>query len=263
MTDLNGGASLEIARNGAVTTVTINRPHRRNAVTSSLLEELGRFFAECRFDRECKAIVLRGAGEHFCVGLDLVDAIDTETLVDDLVRGDWDMGYTLRAMRACPQPIISLANGSVAGAGLIFALHSDIVIASEGTFFTTAFINLGLSGTELGVAWWLQRTLGLSLAREMAFTSSRLPASRALACGMVSDIVSPDSLDAAGQAMAQRIVVHSQDALRLTKRNLDLALQSPLLEVSYELEERAQIRRVQSGALEQAVAAFNARKSQG
>ncbi|MBS0473781.1 MAG: acyl-CoA dehydrogenase C-terminal domain-containing protein [Proteobacteria bacterium] len=61
---------------------------------------MGRFFAGCRFDRECKAIVLRGAGDHFCVGLDLVDAGDTETLMDDLVRGDWDMTHTLRAMRA-------------------------------------------------------------------------------------------------------------------------------------------------------------------
>lgn len=263
MTTTNGAEALLIERDGAVTTVTINRPHRRNAVTTSVLEELGRFFAQCRFDRECKAIVLRGAGEHFCVGLDLVDAGDTETLIEDLVRGDWDMGHTLRDMRACPQPIICLANGSVAGAGLIFALHSDIVLASEGTFFTTAFINLGLSGTELGVAWWLQRTLGLSLAREMAFTSSRLDARRALACGMISDIVPPDQLGAAGQAMAKRVVVHSQDALRLTKRNLDLALQSPLLETSYELEERAQIRRVNSGALEQAVAAFIAKKDKG
>lgn len=257
----NSSSELLISREGAVTTVTLNRPHRRNAVTTSLLEDLGKFFAQCRFDKECKAIVLRGAGDHFCVGLDLVDAGDTETLIDDLVRGDWDMAHTLRDMRACPQPIICLTNGSVAGAGLIFALHSDIVIASEGAFFTTAFINLGLSGTELGVAWWLQRTLGLSLAREMAFTSSRLAAERALACGMISSIVPPDRLATEGRAMAERIIVHSQDALRLTKRNLDLALQSPLLETSYELEERAQIRRVQNGALEQAVTAFAARKA--
>lgn len=261
MTDLNGEAALNIVREGAVTTVTINRPHRRNAVTTSLLEEMGRFFAGCRFDRECKVIVIRGAGEHFCVGLDLIDQEDTDALLEVLARGDWDMGHTLRSMRACPQPIICLANGSVAGAGLIFALHSDIVIASEGTFFTTAFINLGLSGTELGVAWWLQRTVGLSMAREMAFTSSRLAASRALACGMISDIVPPDQLLAAGYAMAERITAHSLDALRLTKRNLDLALQSPLLETSYELEERAQISRAQSGALEEAVAQFKDRKS--
>lgn len=263
MTNTRESGDLRIERNGAVTTVTINRPQRRNAVTTDLLEELGQFFAGCRFDRECKAIVLRGEGDHFCVGLDLVDASGTETLFQELVRGDWDMGHTLRAMRSCPQPIICLANGSVAGAGLIFALHSDIVLASEGTFFTTAFINLGLSGTELGVAWWLQRTLGLSLAREMAFTSSRLPAERALSCGMISSIVSPARLVVEGQAMADRITIHSQDALRLTKRNLDLALQSPLLETSYELEERAQIRRVESGALEHAVEAFNARKGNG
>lgn len=261
MSDTNFAKAVQIDRDGPVMTVTLNRPHRRNAVTKQMLDELGAFFRERRRDTDCRAIVLRGAGDHFCVGLDLVDASNGEDLVEELVGGDWDMADTLRAMRACPQPIICLANGSVAGGGLIFALHSDIIVASEGAFFTTSFINLGLTGTELGVAWWLQRTLGLSLAREMAFTSSRLDAQRALSCGMISDIVPASQLEAAGQAMAARVVVHSQAALRLTKRNLDLALQSPLLETSYELEERGQIRRVLAGALEPAVEAFNSRKA--
>lgn len=263
MTAVTSDPVLHVARDGAVVTATLNRPTRRNAVTNELLDALAQFFADRRRDRECKAIVLRGAGEHFCVGLDLVNAGGDDDLLDDLMLGDWGITDILRDMRACPQPIIALANGSVAGAGLIFALHSDIIIASEGAFFTTAFINLGLSGTELGVAWWLQRTLGLSIAREMAFTSSRLDAQRALAAGMISNIVPVDRLQAEGHAVAQRIAAHSLDALRLTKRNLDLALQSPLLETSYELEERSQMRRVQSGSLEQAVEAFNAARNKG
>lgn len=263
MTNEPADGPLQITRDGAVMTVTLNRPHRRNAATPQLFDELGAFFAERRRDRECRAIVLRGAGEHLCVGLDLVDAGNSAEFVAGLSDGDWALTDALRAMRSCPQPIICLASGSVAGAGLIFALHSDIVLASEETFLTTAFINLGLSGTELGVAWWLQRTMGLSLAREMIFTSARIDARRAMACGMVSNVFPLDQLHAEGLAMAQRIAAHSQDALRLTKRNLDLALQSPLLETSYELEERAQIRRAESGALDQALAAFNAAKNKG
>lgn len=263
MTSNNGDGGLIITRDGAVTTVTLNRPQRRNAATPAMFDALGEFFAARRRDRDCRAIVLRGAGEHLCVGLDLLDPSTGSDFVTGLSEGDWLLTDVLRAMRACPQPIVCLANGSVAGAGLIFALHSDIVLASEGTYFTTAFINLGLTGTELGVAWWLQRTLGLSLAREMAFTASRLDARRAMACGMVSDIVSPDQLEAEGMAMAARIAAHSQDALRLTKRNLDLALQSPQLETSYELEERSQIRRAESGVLEVAKAAFAARGKKG
>lgn len=254
---------LQITSDGPVTTVMLNRPHRRNAVTQGMLSELAAFFVSQRRNRECKVIVLRGAGDHFCVGLDLVGASGEDPILDELLLGDWEIADILRDMRSCPQPVITLANGSVAGAGLIFALHSDIVIASEGAFFTTAFINLGLSGTELGVAWRLQRTLGLSLAREMAFTSSRLDAGRALAAGMVSNVVPPAQLEAEGQAMADRIARHSLDALRLTKRNLDLALQSPMVEVSYELEERAQMRLAATGALEQAMEAFNAAKGQG
>lgn len=263
MTNTKESGILQINRDGAVMTVTLNRPHRRNAATPQLFDELGEFFTARRRDQECRAIVLRGAGEHLCVGLDLLDDSTGDEFIAGLADGDWLLTDVLRAMRACPQPVICLASGSVAGAGLIFALHSDIVLASEGAFFTTAFINLGLSGTELGVAWWLQRTMGLSLAREMVFTSARIDARRAMACGMVSDVVPLDRLHAEGQAMAERIAAHSQEALRLTKRNLDLALQSPLLETSYELEERAQIKRSQSGALEQAMAAFTARRTKG
>lgn len=263
MVNANMKNELLINRDGAVMTVTLNRPHRRNAATPQLFDELGEFFTQRRRDRDCRAIILRGAGEHLCVGLDLLDDSTDDIFIAGLADGDWLLTDVLRAMRACPQPIICLASGSVAGAGLIFALHSDIVLASEGSFFTTAFINLGLSGTELGVAWWLQRTMGLSLAREMVFTSARIEAQRAMACGMVSDVVPTDQLHAAGQAMAEQIAAHSQEALRLTKRNLDLALQSPLLETSYELEERAQIKRSQSGALEQAMAAFTARRTKG
>jgi enoyl-CoA hydratase/carnithine racemase len=261
MTDSGPEQVLLIERDGPVATVTLNRPHRRNAVTQRLLDELGRLFASCRRDRECKAIVLRGSGDHFCVGLDLVGAHGDDPILEDLLLGDWDIADILRDMRSCPQPVITLANGSVAGAGLIFALASDIIIASEDAFFTTSFINLGLSGTELGVAWRLQRTIGISLAREIAFTSARLPAERALTAGLVSQVVPADQLLAEGHSMAKRIAQYSLDALRLTKRNLDLALQSPMVEISYELEERAQLRRAASGALDEALTKFNAHKS--
>lgn len=261
MTDREPEQVLLIERDGPVATVTLNRPHRRNAVTQRMLDELGQFFVSCRRDRECRAIILRGSGDHFCVGLDLVGAHGDDPILDELLLGDWGIADILRNMRSCPQPIITLANGSIAGAGLIFALASDIIIANEDAFFTTSFINLGLSGTELGVAWRLQRTIGISLAREMAFTSARLPADRALAAGLVSQVTPKDALLAEGRIMANRIAKYSLDALRLTKRNLDLALQSPNVETSYELEERAQLRRAASGALDEALAEFNARKS--
>lgn len=252
---------LLVERDGPVTTVTLNRPHRRNAVNQNILDELARFFASCRRDRDCKVIVLRGSGDHFCVGLDLVGAHGDDPILNELLLGDWGIADILRDMRACPQPIVTLANGSIAGAGLIFALTSDIIMASDDAFFTTAFINLGLSGTELGVAWRLQRTIGISLAREIAFTSARLPAERALTAGLVSQVVPKDELLGEGVALANRIAQYSQDALRLTKRNLDLALQSPSIETSYELEERAQLRLAASGVLERALTEFNARKT--
>lgn len=250
---------LLVTREGPVAIATLNRPHRRNALTRDLCDALQAFFEERRRDADCRVIILRGAGDHFCVGLDIVAVTQGDSMIDDLDRGDWPLTDLLRAMRACPQPIIVLANGSVAGGGLVFALTADIILANESAFFCTAFINLGLSGTELGVSWRLQRTLGLSLARELVFTAGRLDAARALAQGLVSRVIPDADLESTGLAMAQQIAGATQDALRLTKRNLDLALQSPTVETTYELEERAQMRRASTGILETALSDFAAR----
>lgn len=251
---------LLVTREGPVTIVTLNRPHRRNAFNLALSEALLAFFEDRRRDKDCKVIVLRGAGDHFGVGLDIIAvANEGDQMIAALDDGDWVPTDMLRAMRACPQPIIALANGSVAGGGLALVLAADIILASETAFFCPAFINLGLSGTELGVSWRLQRAMGLSLARELVYTAGRVDAQRALAAGLVSRVMPQERLDAEGLSMARQIASATQDALRLTKRNLDLTLQSNSLEMAYELEERAQMRRASTGVVDAALAEFAAK----
>lgn len=247
-----------VERDGPVAIVTLNRPHRRNGLTEELGDALLSFFVERRYDRDCKVIILRGEGDHFCVGADLFDATRPE-ITEGIDQGDWSLTEITRAMRVCPQPVIALVQGAVAGGGLAYALASDIIVASESAFFCTAFIDIGLSGTELGVGWRLQRTMGLSLARELIYTSGRLNAQRAEAAELVSRVVPDADLQSEGLALAQRIARSTGDALRLTKRNLDLALQSPLLETVVELEERAQMRCVSKGNFTTALADFTAR----
>lgn len=237
----NASSSLLVERQGELIIVTLNRPDRRNALNTDMMAEMLSFFEARRRDASCRVIILRGAGRHFCVGGDLLASRDGDNLFEVAKQGDWELGDIIRAMRACPQPIIGLANGAVAGGGLALLLATDVLIAGSSASFSTAFIRVGLSGAELGVSWKLQRTLGISLARELIYTSDALCAEDALAGGLVSRVVPSDELDNAGLVLAKKMLASAQDALRLTKRSLDAALETPSLSVIMELEERAQV----------------------
>src|SRR5271154_6206949 len=104
-------------------------------------------------------------------------------------------------MRDCPQPVIALVQGSAAGGGLALALAADVILAAENAAFHPAFIRIGLSASELGVSWRLQRTIGISRAREMLLTGRPMSAAEALRTGLVSSVVADDALDAPGEAL--------------------------------------------------------------
>jgi enoyl-CoA hydratase/carnithine racemase len=225
---------------GEVERVTLNRPARLNALNQPLTEALLTYFEGLRRKRETRVVILRGAGRAFCAGADLKAAGTSEALQDG-PNGDWALRDMQKAMRAYPQPIIALVRGAAAGGGLTIALAADVVIASESAAFHPAFLAIGLSGAELGVSWRLQRAIGVSRAREMLLAGRPLRAETALAAGLVSAVTSEANLDAYGEALAADMLKARPDALRLTKRTLDAALESPSLEVAYELEERAQM----------------------
>ena len=148
--------------------------------------ELRDFFHALQFEEEVKTVVVTGAGGNFCSGGDVFEIIEPLLSRDmpGIMQFTRMTGDLVKAMRACPQPIISLVNGAAAGGGLALALASDIIIASTKASFVPAFIKIGLSGSELGVSWRLQRTMGISKAREFLFTSRPMSAEQALENGM-------------------------------------------------------------------------------
>ena len=225
---------------GEIERVTLNRPARLNALNQPLTEALLAYFEGLRRKRETRVVILRGAGRAFCAGADLKAAGSPEALRDG-PNGDWTLRDMQKAMRACPQPIIALVRGAAAGGGLTIALAADIIVAAESAAFRPAFIAIGLSGAELGVSWRLQRAIGVSRAREMLLAGRPLRAEAALAAGLVCAVTPEAELDAYGEALAADMLKARPDALRLTKRSLDAALESASLEVAYELEERAQM----------------------
>jgi enoyl-CoA hydratase/carnithine racemase len=220
--------------------LTLNRPDRLNALNHPLAESLLAHFESRRRDEATRVILIRGAGRAFSSGADLKAAGQPDALQDG-PRGDWVLRDLMKAIRACPQPVVSLVRGPAAGGGLAIALASDIIVASETAAFHSAFINVGLSGAELGASWRLQRAIGISRAREMLYTGRPLKAAEALTLGLVSAITPDAELDAYGLALAADMLKAQPDALRLSKRSFDATLEPLSFEAALELEERAQM----------------------
>jgi enoyl-CoA hydratase/carnithine racemase len=120
-------------------------------------------------------------------------------------------------------------------------------VAGESAAFHPAFIKIGLSGSELGVSWRLQRMIGLSRAREMLLTGRPMRAEAALQSGLVSQVVPDTELDAAGSALAAEMLNAAPDALRISKRTFDATLEIGNFATALELEERGQVQMIRAG----------------
>lgn len=234
---------LSVERRGETDWVTLNRPERLNAINQPLSEALLAYFEARRRDTEARVIVLSGAGRAFCSGADLKAGGQPDRLRDG-PQGDWMLRDTLKAMRACPQPIVALVQGAAAGGGLAIALAADIIVAGASAAFHPAFIKIGLSGSELAVSWRLQRTIGISRAREMLLTGQPMSAEDALSAGLVSRVVADDQLAGEGARLAEEMLKAAPDALRISKRTFDATLEGLSFEAALELEERGQIQMI-------------------
>lgn len=241
-------SDLEITHTGAVEELVLNRPDRLNAINQPLADALLAYFAAKKRDANTRVILFAGAGRAFCSGADL-KALGQPDRLRDGPDGDWVLRDTLKAMRACPQPIVALVQGAAAGGGLALALSADIIVAGESAMFHPAFIKIGLSGSELGVSWRLQRTIGIARAREMLLTGRPLNAADALACGLVSKVVPDAELRAYGKGLADDMLRAAPDALRISKRTFDATLEINSFDSALELEERGQIQMIRQNRI--------------
>jgi enoyl-CoA hydratase/carnithine racemase len=225
--------------------LTMNRPDRLNAMNHPVAEGLLAHFEGLRRNTDVRVVIIRGAGRAFSSGADL-KAMGTPEALRDGPKGDWVLRDVMKALRACPQPLIATVRGPAAGGGLAVALACDVILCSESAAFHSAFINIGLSGAELGVSWRLQRTIGLSKAREVLLAGRPLPAAAALEAGLVSEVTSEVELDDKGLALAKDMIRAAPDALRITKRTLDAALEATTYDAAMEIEERGQMLMIRS-----------------
>jgi 2-(1,2-epoxy-1,2-dihydrophenyl)acetyl-CoA isomerase len=247
------------SRDGAVVTLTLNRPDRMNAFSDDMLrafiETLGRLGA----DPEVGAIVLTGMGRGFCAGGDVkAMAARTEPGFEERLESlRWKQQIPL-LMRQCPKVIIAMINGTAVGAGLGLAMACDLRIAARSARFGTAFAGIGFSG-DLGGTWTLTRLVGTAKARELYLLADMFDSAQAEQWGVVSKVVDDDRLLAETTALAQRFASGPLVAYGYIKRNLHAAETEPMAPV-LEMEAIHQIRAAMTEDHKEATRAFVERR---
>lgn len=225
MTEVNNTPFLRIARDGAVMTAHLSRPETRNALTDPAhMSELVDLCRQIRSDQSVKVLVLTGEGSAFCAGGNVKDMQQRGGIfagspyqVRDSYR-DTIQRIPL-ALYELDVPVIAAVNGPAIGAGLDLACMCDIRIASEKALFAESFVKVGIVPGD-GGAWLLPRVIGMPKASLLSFTGDTIDAAKALAWGLVAEVVPANDLLSHAQALAQRIALNPSHALRLTKRLL-------------------------------------------
>ena len=243
-----------------VATVTLNRPERKNPLTFDSYAELRDTFGELAFTPDVKAVVITGAGGNFCSGGDVHEIIGPLTKMDEHGLLDFTRmtGDLVRAMRACPQPIIAAVEGVCAGAGAILAMASDLRLASPGAKTAFLFTRVGLSGADMGACAILPRIIGHGRAAELLFTGRSMSADEGFAWGFWNRLSANVLADA--QALAAQVASGPTLAHAVTKHQLE-AEWDVSIETALDMEAEAQAQCMTTGDFKRAYEAFaNKRK---
>jgi enoyl-CoA hydratase/carnithine racemase len=221
---------------GRVATLTLNRPEKKNPLTFESYAELRDLFRRLPYASDVKVIVLSGADGNFCSGGDVHEIIGplTRMSMPELLNFTRMTGDLVRAMRACPQPIIAAVDGVCAGAGAILAMSSDIRLSTPRSKTAFLFTRVGLAGCDMGACAILPRIIGQGRAAELLLSGRSMSAEEALTWGFYSRLLPPDELQSAAAQLARELAEGPTFAHAMTKNmlnqewsmGLDLALES-------------------------------------
>jgi enoyl-CoA hydratase len=257
---------------GAVVVVTINRPHRRNALDNQTLAELHRLLDTLNGDPAARAVVLTGAESAFCSGADIKaqpgDLVDAEATPHTALQSTAtsSVAITLAAQELMAsafekihrlrQPVIAAVNGAALGGGFALALACDIRYAAPQATFGAVFIRHGVSACDMGTSYHLPRLVGASRAAELMLTGRVFDAAEAATIGLVLDVVDSDDLLAAAVAKAREIACHSPLAVWMTKETMWETVDAPSLRHALDIENRTQVLCTSTGDLANSFASF-------
>ena len=268
-------SALDVERldDGAIVVLTINRPHRRNALDSQTLAELHRLLDTLNGDPAARAVVLTGAGSAFCAGADikaqpddLIDAAATpQTALQAAATSTVAITFSAQELMASAfekihrlrQPVIAAINGYALGGGFALALACDIRLAVPEATFGAVFIRHGVSACDMGTSYHLPRLIGASRAAELMLTGRVFDATEAAAIGLVLDIVDGGELLDTAVAKAREIAHNSPLAVWMTKETMWQTVDAPSLRHALDIENRTQVMCTATGDLAQSFAAFS------
>jgi enoyl-CoA hydratase/carnithine racemase len=256
--------TLKVEREGGVEILTLNRPEALNALSPEMIGEIGAYFTGLATRLETRVVVMRAEGRHFCAGADLGSVAFAEggpgraqrqMAMQKLYSG------AVRAMRMCPQPIITLVHGAACGGGFSLVLAADVRYAAPNARMNAAYIRVGLGGCDMGAGYLLPRLVGLSNASEFLLTGRFIDANRALRMGLVSEIVPEEKLLETGLALADDMLKTAPMGLRMTKDALNAEIDAPSLEAALAIEDRQQVILIETADHREAVEAFREKRA--
>ena len=246
---------------GKVATITLNRPERKNPLTFDSYGELRDLFREMVYASDVKAVVFTGSGGNFCSGGDVHEIIGPLVKMDmpELLQFTRMTGDLVKAMRACPQPIIAAIDGVCTGAGAMIACGSDMRIATARSKLAFLFVRVGLAGADMGACTLLPRLIGLSRAADLLYTGRVVGGEEAERFGFYNRLVEPDALPGAADALAKELADGPTFGHAMTKTMLWQEWNSGLGEC-IEAEAQAQAICMQTKDFERAYHAFAAKQ---
>ncbi len=241
--------------------ITLNRPDRLNAITSTMITELDEVVRFVDLDQSLRAVIITGAGRGFSAGLDLQDqgsAPGGDGVGRTVSSFMWqDHLATLHErIHRSRKPWLAAINGPAVGGGFALGLASDIRFASTDATFGAVFLKIGVSNCDMGTSYFLPRLVGASRSAELLLTARIFDADEALRIGLVADVVAPGTIVDRALETARLIRANAPFATWMTKETMWQTLDAPSLRHALDIENRTQIMCSSTGDTAEARSAF-------
>ena len=247
---------------GGIATVTLNRPERKNPLTFASYAELRDMFRALVYAPAVKVVILTGAGGNFSSGGDVHEIIGplTEMAMPELLAFTRMTGDLVKAIRACPQPVIAALDGVCVGAGAILAMASDLRLATPRTKTAFLFTRVGLAGCDMGACAILPRLIGQGRASELLFTGRVMTADEGERWGFHNRLVAPEDLADTALSAARDLAAGPTFAHGITKTQLNIEW-NVSLDTAIEMEAQAQAICMATTDFRRAFEAFAAKRT--
>ncbi len=241
--------------------VLMNRPEKRNALSSSQIGRLIDAFRALNDNRACRVIILSGAGEGFCAGADLTSAelcpaAENRSRVGMIYKSQEQLVAMLLSIYENEKPVIAAIHGAAVGGGLSLALASDIRVGSSTAKLGAAYMKAGFSNCDVGSSYLLPRIVGQAAATELLLTARTIGADECLRLGLLSRVVPQELLLDTALEIAREIRANNEYGVWMTKKGLQANMDAPSLRHATELENRQQVLASFTGNMEEAFTAF-------